>query len=122
MSLYFTKQTTSSYLYVISGFFEEALPSVERLNLETLVWQQMGGKLNIPRTKFAAVQVIDSTKNFIVLGGKNSQSVRTNTIEVYDCKNDVWTVSENLKMPRAKSGFACVSVPQPSNVLQSLFY
>lgn len=35
MALYLTKPQTVPYLYVISGFCEQVLSSVERLNLET---------------------------------------------------------------------------------------
>jgi hypothetical protein len=114
MQLYVTKQRTNSYLYVISGFCEQVLSSVERLNLETMVWQEMHNKLNVPRTKFGAVEIIDSVrKTFVVLGGKNSQSQRISTAEMYDCQSDQWTITEEFSLPKAKSGFACVSIPQP---------
>jgi len=77
-----------------------------------MVWQQMQSKLNFPRTKFGAVEIIDPTrKTFLVLGGKNSQSQRISTAEVYDCESDEWTVVDKFSLPKPKSGFACVSFP-----------
>jgi hypothetical protein len=77
-----------------------------------MAWQQMHAKLNFPRTKFGAVEIIDPTrKTFLVLGGKNSQSQRISAAEVYDCESDEWTVVDKFSLPKAKSGFACVSFP-----------
>ena len=56
MSLYYTqKALKKQYLYVISGFCESTLASVERYDLISKKWETMKSHLNVPRTKFAAV-------------------------------------------------------------------
>ena len=53
MSIYYQEKTKKQqYLYVISGFCEAALNSVERLDFKTMEWKMMKNQLNIPRTKF----------------------------------------------------------------------
>jgi N-acetylneuraminic acid mutarotase len=39
----------------MSGFYDKALNSVERFNLQTGEWTQDVGQLNLARTKFSAV-------------------------------------------------------------------
>ena len=95
MSLYFTNQPTSSYIFVISGFCDQVLSSIERLNLESMVFEEMTSKINVPRTKFAAVE-INNSKCFAVIGGKNKNSERLSSIEIYDCESDTWVITDNL--------------------------
>lgn len=45
MSLYFTKQNVSTYMYAFSGFSDHVLNSVECMSFETMKWRELGGKL-----------------------------------------------------------------------------
>lgn len=42
------------------------------------------------------------------MGGKNSQSVRIDSIEIYDPEKGQWTEHPEIKMRKSKSGFASV--------------
>jgi len=58
---------TDSYIYVVSGYMEHSLFSVERLNIKTGNWEYISN-VNIARTKFGIVPF----KNRLIyaLGGK----------------------------------------------------
>ena len=84
--------------------------------------------MNIARTKFQAVVVpfnvidivnqqssqimpVKRQKNgqFLMLfGGKNSDSTRIDSIEVYDHYQNKWLTNQKFKMRKAKSGFSSV--------------
>ena len=51
----------------------------------------------------------------LVLGGKNQSGKRLDSVELYDPVKDKWTIAENLKMPKNKSGFACVTSTSVNN-------
>ena len=74
MSIYLQEKKQQQYLYVISGFCESALSSVERMNLSTMEWESMNGKLCHPRTKFQAVLLRSSENKILLFGGKNSKA------------------------------------------------
>jgi hypothetical protein len=73
MSLYLTRQS-SPYLFAISGFDTKVLGNVERLDLGSMTWKVMQGKLNTSRTKFAAFEL--PKNRIVVLGGKDGSSQR----------------------------------------------
>jgi len=56
-----------------------------------MAWQLMQGELTIPRTKFAAVEL--PGKQIAVLGGKDAQSNRLKSVEVYNAETDEWTLN-----------------------------
>jgi|HubBroStandDraft_6_1064221.scaffolds.fasta_scaffold7366120_1 Kelch motif len=45
-------QNFESHLYAISGFFDQPLNSIEKLDMKRGIWTEISGVLNIPRTKF----------------------------------------------------------------------
>ena len=49
MSLY---EYSDSYIYSISGFFDEPMNSIERFDTHKGTWTEIKGALSIPRTKF----------------------------------------------------------------------
>ena len=82
MSIYLQeKKQQQQYLYVISGFCESALSTVERMNLSTMQWESLEGKLCHPRTKFQAVLLSGSENKVLLFGGKNSKAQRIDTVE-----------------------------------------
>ena len=117
------------YVYVVSGYCDSPLASLERLQLQKssiegsqvyqqqCLWEEMEPVLT-PRTKFQTVY-IPSFKLYedkpevpclFVLGGKNGSSQRIDTIEIYDPRENKWLSLPNIKMRKAKSGFASVLV------------
>lgn len=80
-SLYQHKET---FVYAISGFSDQPLNSIERLDVHRGIWTEIQGALNTPRSKFTAVAVQDK---IYILGGKKYDGHRTNSIEVFDPKS-----------------------------------
>ena len=91
-----------NYVYIISGYNEQKLFSVERLNTTDLVWEEMAS-VNIARTKFGVVN--QRNQRFFILGGKLHNNQRTDTVEEYDVLNDTWTVCD-FSLPTPRSGFS----------------
>lgn len=96
--------TVDQYIYVISGYQNTALYSVERLNLNKGLWQEVS-EINIPRTKFGCVSV--KGEKIYLLGGKILDGSRTDVIEEYDIRNDIWQKAK-MRLPTPRSGFSCV--------------
>lgn len=55
-----------------------------------------------------AVTSQDQSKIFI-LGGKDADGERTDSIQVYNCQGGQWSIQSDLTLGTAKSGFAAVS-------------
>ena len=96
--------TVDQYIYVISGYKNTTLPSVERLNINKGIWQEISD-VNVARTKFGSVSV--KGEKIYAIGGKLVDGTRTDLIEEYDVKNDLWTISE-MRLPSSRSGFSIV--------------
>lgn len=96
--------TVDQYIYVISGYKTSTLGSVERLNMNKGIWQEVTG-VNIPRTKFGSVCVLG--QKIYILGGKLVDGTRTDIIEEYDVNEDIW-VESKMKLPSPRSGFSNV--------------
>ena len=96
--------TVDQFIYVISGYKNTTLSSVERLNMNKGIWQPMSD-INIARTKFGSVSV--RGQKIYLLGGKLVDGTRTDTIEEYDVRNDEW-IESKLRIPSARSGFSNV--------------
>lgn len=93
---------SDSYIYVVSGYMEHSLFSVERLNIKTGIWEYMSN-VNIARTKFGIVPF--KNRLIFALGGKLQDASRTDLVEEYDVKQDRW-VTSNWTLPKARSGFS----------------
>lgn len=91
------------YIYVISGYKNTTLSSVERLNMNKGIWQPVSD-VNIARTKFGSVSVKGA--KIYLLGGKLVDGSRTDIIEEYDVASDTWA-KITIKMPSPRSGFSC---------------
>ena len=96
--------TVEQYIYVISGFHDSPLASVERFDVQRGIWTEMP-EIGLARTKFATISTTGG--KIFVLGGKQADGTRTSRIEEFDCKRNTWTQSR-ISMPRARSGFAAV--------------
>jgi hypothetical protein len=91
------------FIYVISGYKNTTLSSVERLNMNKGIWQPVSD-VNIARTKFGSVSVKGA--KIYLLGGKLVDGSRTDIIEEYDVSSDTWNKS-SITMPTPRSGFSC---------------
>jgi N-acetylneuraminic acid mutarotase len=101
-------QSQESFLYSISGFFDQPLNSIEKYDAFRGVWSEIKNCLNIPRTKFQAVALSEKQAVFII-GGKKYDGHRTSSIEVfYPLSGTVSLLEQTLPKPR--SGFACVQI------------
>jgi len=98
--------TVDQYIYVISGYKTTTLQSVERLNLNKGIWQEVS-EVNIARTKFGSFSV--KGLKIYLLGGKLLDGSRTDLIEEYDVKSDEWSMSK-YTLPSARSGFSNVLI------------
>ena len=96
--------TVDQYIYVISGYKNTTLSSVERLNMNKGIWQPVSD-VNIARTKFGSVSV--RGQKIYLLGGKLVDGSRTDIIEEYDVYKDTW-IKSKFKMPAPRSGFSTV--------------
>lgn len=91
------------YIYVISGYMEHTLFSVEWFSIMKGTWQHMSN-VNIARTKFGIVHQKSKNKIY-ALGGKLQDASWTELVEEYDITLDKWTTS-NWTLPKPRSGFA----------------
>ena len=91
----------------IAGFNEISLQSVERMNIDTLKWEECPS-MTIPRTKFAAVQ-IESNDLIYILGGKDAEGNRTCSIEIFNYGKGSFDYQSQIKMKKPRSGFSAVS-------------
>lgn len=96
--------TVDQYIYVISGYKNTTLASVERLNMNKGIWQAVSD-VNIARTKFGSVSL--RGEKIYLLGGKLVDGSRTDVVEEYDIRTDVWSKSK-LRLPAPRSGFSTV--------------
>ncbi len=98
--------TVDQYIYVISGYKNTTLTSVERLNMNKGIWQNVS-EVNIGRTKFGAVSY--KGEKIYIMGGKLLDGSRTDLIEEFDIRADKWSMSK-LKLPSPRSGFCWVLI------------
>lgn len=98
--------TVDQYIYAISGYKNTTLTSVERLNMNKGIWQEVS-EVNVGRTKFGAVSY--KGEKIYIMGGKLLDGTRTDLIEEYNTRADKWTLSK-LKLPSPRSGFCCVLI------------
>ena len=77
-------------LVIIAGFCDNSLGYVERFNVDKLLWEELM-PVKIPRTKFTVVQG-QKPHEIMILGGKDQEGHRTDTIEVYNCYDNMWSI------------------------------
>jgi len=103
-----------NYIYVLSGFYDQPLNSIEQLDITRGVWKEISGSLTIPRTKFQAVTIYEKDKQgefnpqIYLIGGKKYDGLRTDKIEIFDPQTGQTRLSKAL-MPKARSGFAALT-------------
>lgn len=56
--------------FIAAGFCESSLAHVERLNVDTLLWEELSPVLT-PRTKFCVIQNPSDAGEVFILGGKD---------------------------------------------------
>ena len=81
------------------------LISCERFDIQKGIWKECK-QMNKARSKFAAVNTCDS--KVYILGGKLTNAIRTDEIEIYDPMKDEWSLCP-LKLHKGKSSFAAIS-------------
>ncbi len=102
-------------LIFIAGYCEATLAHMERLCIDDIhrgVWEECP-PMKIARTKFSAVQY--SHNYILVMGGKDHEGQRTDSIEVFSCNDNQWIKGEqigcnHLKMRKPRSGFAVINL------------
>ena len=77
----------SEFIFVFSGFNDHKIKECEMFNTATQTWQPISN-LHNPRTKFSAIAI--SKSRILILGGKQSDGQRTNEIEEFNVKDDVF--------------------------------
>ena len=91
-------------VYVIGGFSDHFLSSVEAYDPQTDTWTEKS-PMNVPRRNLGTV-VVDG--KIFAIGGfsvKNTFEIDSDAIEVYDPETDTWTLlSTPLKTPRHSFG------------------
>ena len=70
------------YIYVISGYMEQVLHSVERFSIMKSIWEPMSS-VQVARTKFGIIYHRQSNTIYAI-GGKLVEATRTDVIEEYD--------------------------------------
>lgn len=93
---------------LIAGFCDNSLGYVERLNIDKMEWEELM-PVKIPRTKFTVVQG-QKSHEIMILGGKDQEGQRTDTIETYNCYDNIWQVIPDVKLRKPRSGFAAISM------------
>lgn len=95
------------FIYVIGGFSDKGLMSVERFDCSKETWDFVSNSLS-NRTQFGAVAFED---HIIALGGKTVSSrqagKRVTSSEEYQISSNQW-VAGSVGLPTARSGFACL--------------
>lgn len=113
-----TNENLNWFVYSISGYCDSILNTVERIQLGGgghHAWEYVPS-IPIARTKFQAVVVPKfklydakhSTQCLFVFGGKNAESQRIDSIDIFDPLENKWVERPDIRMRKPKSGFASV--------------
>jgi hypothetical protein len=52
----------------------------------------------------------------MILGGKDQEGHRTDSIEMYNCYDNIWSVIPDVKLRKPRSGFAAISLRHENKV------
>eukprot|EP00347_Sterkiella_histriomuscorum_P003080 403365667 len=102
-------RSNQQFIYAISGFCENSLGNVERLNIDTMQWEELC-EVNVPRTKFSVIQSPLNMNEILMLGGKDHEGNRLQAIESYNCVENKWNLYPDVKLRKPRSGFAAISL------------
>ena len=91
-------------IFVMSGFCDQALCTVERYSISRDEWEP-AGVMSVPRTKFCAVQL--SKDRFLVVGGKQADGTRIDHCELFE-RDKGFRKEKGIVLTKGRSGFGCV--------------
>eukprot|EP00919_Chromeraceae_sp_WS-2016_P043340 GHVR01103499.1.p1 GENE.GHVR01103499.1~~GHVR01103499.1.p1 ORF type:complete len:102 (+),score=3.80 GHVR01103499.1:525-830(+) len=83
--------TERRYIYIIGGFSED-VNNLIRLNLNTVIWEQVSS-LSSNRSKFGA---ISHNKEIFIFGGKKGKE-RVADSDIFNCTTGKWFKCEPMK-------------------------
>ena len=107
---YYRNPEYPSSIYVIGGFCNQSLPSIERYDLDTQCWNTVDTLLETPRTKFGAFEHNDW---IYIIGGKNADGQRISTSEILTITGQKLTKNQTDFKPAlstCKSGFGTIKL------------
>ena len=93
-------------IYVFGGSTRnfKVLDSIEKINIITRTTTLLGTKLKVAREHFGLANI---DNNVYILGGITSDSSATDTVEIFNMKDE--TITDGINIPFAADGFsACV--------------
>lgn len=87
----------------------------ERLCLDGMqqTWESLA-PVAVPRTKFCVAHF--DNKEILIIGGKDPDGQRTDSIEVFDCSLNLWRQAD-FRLRKPRSGFALVQLKNEEKLI-----
>jgi len=95
-------------IIIVAGYNERQLTECEKYDINKDTWENIQ-RMPSARSKFTSVQV--SKDKVLVIGGKDSNGNRLDSILEYNIEKNLWTTC-SFKLPTIRSSFASVLSPE----------